>query len=308
MEAPISIDDGGTEEPDAAAAPDARDAASEDALPAPPPLLLYELKNAPFPASGHPSVGVHLPPGFDPWNRPGLLVFFHGHNNCVTTVMGSVDTPCTPEGPARSALALIEQIDTARVNAILVAVQLEYDKASGDPGTLDEPGRFRAMLEELLRDHLAQVLGRTLAIADLDRVVIGSHSGGYRATARCLSVGQVPVREIDLYDSLYGERAVFDAWMETNIRRFTGDGLRFADVYTSSGGTAASSRAMADDAAAWLSAASLSASLLDDDTTSTLPPSAFAHPVIFKRSALAHADVPSYYVQRLAAASGFAPL
>lgn len=297
---------------DAGAADSARPApdAGHDALPpALPPLLLFNLRAAPFPNSGHPDVAVHVPNGFDPWNHPGMLVFFHGFDNCVANVVGSTDTPCTPDAGARSAMHLIDQVDTSRVNAILVAVQLRYDQATGDPGQLTKAGDFHALLHELLTEHLTMLLGVPLDVPDFDPIVVGSHSGGYEAAAAVLQYGQVSqVREIDLYDSLYGETAVFDPWVQSNVMRFDparADALRWMDVYTSSGGTAANSRAMASAAEGWFAEAGAPNDVLFDDTTDTLTPGAYAHPALFKLTSLAHADVPKYYFQQFARASFF---
>lgn len=277
-----------------------------------PPVLLFNLRAAPFPNSGHPDVAVHVPPGFDSYTRPGLIVFFHGFDNCVVNVVGSVDTECTPGGPVRGALHLIDQLNAARVNAILVAVELRFDMATGDPGQLTKAGDFGALLRELFTEHMATVLGRTLDVPDFDRIVVGTHSGGYQATAMALEHGQVPqIREVDLYDSLYGETAIFDGWMQTNAARFDTsrpDGLRWADVYTSGGGTAADSRTMASSAGAWLRGAGLGGSMYDDDTTATMAPADYGHPVLFKLSGLAHGEVPKYYFQRLTQAAGFAAI
>ena len=57
---------------------------------------MFNLRSAPFPGSGHPDVAVHVPPGFRLDNRPGLLVFFHGHNNCVANVCTACTPTCAP--------------------------------------------------------------------------------------------------------------------------------------------------------------------------------------------------------------------
>ena len=306
IEAPEGLDG------DAIAAGDGADAidAAEAGLSA--ATYLYTLRAAPFPSSGHPDVAVHVPEGFDPSGRVGAIVFFHGFDNCVANVIGAVDTACTPGSPTRSALHLVTQLEAARVNALLIAVQLRYDMATGDPGQLGKKGQLRALLHELLTEHLDAALGRSLDVGDLERVVIASHSGGYQAAAASISVGDVPqIREVDLYDSLYGNLAQYDAWMQGGIARFDGsrgDALRWADAFTTGGGTATNSRAMAGRAKTWLDAAALGASLFFDDTTATLAGPDYAHPVIFKLSGLAHVEVPRYYFGRLVASSGFAPL
>jgi hypothetical protein len=275
-------------------------------------LLTYNLASAAFPSTTHPSVAVHVPAGFRPCDHPGLIVYFHGFDNCVTNAIGDVDSPCEPGGPPRAAMHLSSQLDAAHVNAILVAVELSYDMATGDPGALAKPGGLHALLHELLVMHLDAELGMPLDVADLDRIVIGTHSGGYWATAVSLSTGMVPqITEIDLYDSLYGYESTFQAFIEGSIKSFDPAApkpLRFFDAYTTGGGTLANSQSMAATIGPKLTAAGLSSSFLDDPTTATLDDTAFAHPVVFKHSALAHDDVPRYYFGKVTAHAGFAPL
>jgi len=302
----------GSDAPDAA---DGNDAPTTDSDAGPSVTggtYFYNVPSAPFPSTSHPDVAVHVPKGFRPWDRVGAVVFFHGFNNCVTNVIGSVDTSCTTGSPVRTALHLSDQLDAARVNALLIAIELRYDMATGDPGALANVGQLRKILHETLVDHLDAVLGRPLDVDDLERVVVCTHSGGYQAAAKSISVGSVPqIRQVDLYDSLYGEIATYDGWVRGSITRFDAkrvDELRFSDVYTSGGGTATNSRAMATRMDGWLAPVALSASLLYDDTTATFVTADYLHPLIMKHSALTHDGVPQYYFQRMVSAAGFAPL
>jgi hypothetical protein len=279
---------------------------------APPPVFYYQLDAAAFPDASTPSVAVHIPPGFDPSQRPGLIVFFHGWDNCVTNVLGSVDSPCVDGGAARVAMHLADQIDGAKVNAILVAVELEVDMSTGDPGQLAVPGTFKAMLHELLTDHLDAVLGCPLDVSSLDRIVLSSHSGGYWATASVLSMSDIPqIREVDLLDSLYGELPSFYGWVQANLAHFNHasvEEVRWRDIYTTTGGTDLLSQTMANDVQGWLDDAGLGSQELDDRTTDTLDAGAYIHPVVFKLTDLGHDQVPQFYVQELAKASGFASI
>jgi hypothetical protein len=76
---------------------------------------------------------------------------------------------------------------------------------------------------------------------------------------------------------------------------------RFADVYTTSGGTLANSQAMADRAASWVTPDG--GALVDDRTTATWPDATYAHPLLFKHSALSHDGVPAYYFGKLVGTS-----
>lgn len=272
-----------------------------------PSPMLRKVRAAAFPDTTTPDVAVHVPQGFDPTASPGLVVYFRGFENCLANVVGSVDAPCTEGGPVRDALRLHEQLEAARVNAILIAVELRFDFASPDPGELAKPGRMREIVEEVLGEHLASPFRCQLTPADFSRVVIVSHSGGYQAAAAALTVGELPnVREVVLLDSLYGELPAFAEWIEQNAERFDrarDDSLRFADVYTCCGGTADNTRALAS-----IAKRVLGERMVDDATTGDPNDEALAAPVLFKQVDLAHVEVTKRWVRTIAEHAGFAPL
>ena len=291
---------------------DGSDAAPSCPSPALADVLTFTLTHAADPNSGHPDVAVHVPPGFDPCRRPSLVVFFHGFDNCVQNVVGSVDTACTPGGPTRSALHLDDQLDAARVNALLVAVEIVFDQATGVPGHLADPGEFAAMLHELCATHLSPLVGAPLDVASFEKIVLASHSGGYESVGSVLDVGGVEVSEVELFDSLYGYYPSYAGWIEADLARF-GPGAakprRFSDVFTSTGGTQALSETLEAEVEAALAPAGLSASLFYQDATAPTPTDAeLAHPLVWKHSELTHDGVPRYYFGRLVAEAGIAPL
>lgn len=268
------------------------------------PLLTFTLENAAFPGTGYPDAAVHVPPNFDACDHPGLIVFFHGFNNCVVNAIGSTNTACTPGGSARTALKLADQLDASGANAILIAVEIKVDQATGNPGALTQTGRLRALLDEIFTQSLAAKLGKPLDVAAFDRVVLSSHSGGYWAVAESLQNGGLDnVREIDLYDSLYGEYATYKGFVDDHAAAFTPTAnppYRFAMAWTSGGGTADLSVDLQADAQDALDGAGLSSAMLYDPTTGTFTDEDYLHPVIFKRSGLSHDGVPQYYFQRFA--------
>jgi pimeloyl-ACP methyl ester carboxylesterase len=219
-------------------------------------------------------------------------------------------TPCSEGGAPRPAGNLARQVDDAGINALLVAVELRADMPTGEPGELMTPGGFRSMLREILTDDLAAPLGCALDVDALDRVVLLAHSGGYQAAAAALEYGDVTrVTEVALLDALYGAEDSFSRWFGGQLRRFDGEvaePLRFVDLYTCCGGTAERSRGMARFAANALSHDGLSRSLYDDDGPGEPDADALAHPVVIKRVAAAHGDLPREYVRALLGAAGFA--
>jgi hypothetical protein len=285
--------------PDASGPPDA----------SPPPCLpaathALSIAAGAFPPSpDHPNVIVAVPPGFDPTPPVDVVVYIHGFNNCITNVLGDTNTACTPGGPARIATGLAAQLDTAGKNALLILPEVAYDQASGNPGALGTDGGFRALLDETLA-ALPPPLG-PLAVDDLGRVVVASHSsGGYQAVAAMITIGGIDADEVWLFDSLYGELSTFEAWCVADLASFA-SARRFATFYTDTGGTAANNLDLADRAATWV--ASDPSVLVDDRTTATWDDDTYHHGLLFKRSALSHDGVPQYYVERMIATSAARP-
>jgi pimeloyl-ACP methyl ester carboxylesterase len=235
-----------------------------------------------------PAVGVHVPPGFDAGAEAGLVLYFHGWDGCVRVALGDDDAPCVEGGPDRTASSLAKQLDDAAVNAMLVAVELRPDVASGDPGRLAEPGRVRALLQELFVEHLALPLGRTLDVDALGPTVVVAHSGGYQAAAATLAVGGVRIDHVVLLDALYGADDVFGSAAR--------EGVRLIDLYTCCSGTDGRSRALAAMLAA--SGANGNGAVIDDGADD-LDPTTLTHTVFFKRVPASHAMLPKLYARAI---------
>jgi hypothetical protein len=318
--------DGGGGGEDAVPAPGAEGGAPRDGSPAavdaraaapdgPPfqPMRTYVLTLAagPFAGSGYPNAVVHFGAQFDPSGPLDLLVYLHGFSNCVLNVVEATGSPCTPGGGARAAYNLIGQTDTARPTAVLIALQLAYDQRSGADGTLAQANGFKNIITEIVEQKLAPVLApyraAPLTVGDVRAIAMFSHSGGYGALADVLTVGGMAsvVSDAYLLDSLYGDIASFDRWVQQDLPGFdavSGRRRHYANVYTVGGGTLANSQAQAMRARTAVTAAGLPLGevYLWDDTTATLGPTDYAHGLLFKRTALAHDAVPTYYFGQLA--------
>ena len=273
------------------------------------PILLYDLRSGAFPASGHPDVAVHVPPGFDASRRPGVVLYLHGWQGCVEAALGDVEIPCTEGGDPRPPGALATQLDESGANAVLVAVELRMDRPSGEPGRLAMPGAGRALLRELFTEHLSEAFGFPLEVDALDRVVIIAHSGGYQAAAALLRFGDLPrVSEIVLLDALYGGDASFLDFVRGGISAFDPRSptlRRFVDLYTCCGGTVERSDAMRAAASEAFSAAGWPGALYASNVDGDLDPAALNHPIVFKRVAQSHSELPRRYVATLLRAAGF---
>lgn len=271
---------------------------------APSPILLpasthlLTLQHGAFPAQpGHPSAILYVPEHFDPTPPLDLVVYFHGWHNCVTTCAGDKDQPCTPGGPTRTASHLMSQVEAAHRNVLLLLPEAKVDQPSGADGALGQPGGFAALLTEVLQ-QMQPTLGPK-SLANVGRVLVVSHSGGYDAAADLATLGGVPVAEVALLDSLYGRQGSFLAWIQKDLSGFASLERRFFDVYTDSGGTLTNSQKFAKDLVATLPKDSTL--LVHDATTATWAPASYQHGLLFKHSALSHDGVTKYYLQALLA-------
>ena len=267
--------------------------------------LSFELRSGAFPGSGHPDAAVHVPQGFDATRQPGLILYFHGWNGCAMASLGDVDVPCSPGLDPRHGSRLSAQIDEARVNALLVAIELRVDAASGDAGQLVLHGGLRELLRELFAEHLAPILGCVLETDELDRVVVVAHSGGYQAAASAVRYGEIPqISEVDLLDAFYGANDVFADWAMQAVEALDRP-RRFVDLYTTTGGTFERSRALA--AVARAASIGYAERLKEDDTDADLSEESLRAPVVFKRVPRPHSELPRAYLRDIVRASGFAP-
>ncbi len=270
-----------------------------DGAPAGRTVVLRDLEHAAFPGTGRVDAVVYVPADYDPSAGPtDVVVFLHGHHNCVENVIRRGNGRCRPGGAPRQAYDLAAQLEASGRRAILLVPELAFDAASSAPGALGEPDGFEALLTEV-GARLEPTLGAPLS--SWGDVVVVAHSGGYRTASRIARVGGYPVRQLYLLDSLYDAVADFAAWIDEDLESFAPDASwrrRFASVYT--GGTPQTfSRALATSLAPRVA----SGVLLDDRTTRTWSDADHARGLMFKRSGLGHDAVVRWYFGRLLAAS-----
>ncbi len=275
-----------------------------DAAPRWPRTYLLTLDAGAFAKTAeHPSALLYVPTGFVASPSVSMVVYIHGFNNCVANIVRPTASaqPCTTGGAVRNAYNLIGQLEASGRNALLLCPEVAFDRASSDPGQLGVQDGFRALVKEALLQVQAE-LGR-IEVDKLGPVVVASHSGGYAAAAGIAERGGVPISEVYLLDSLYGNSDDFESWMRRDLGSFAGTAprRRFATVYTDGGGTLTSNQALATRARGFVPDTSV---LVDDRTTATWPTATYGHGLLFKRSALTHDGVPRYYFGTLLSTSG----
>ncbi|MBF0176073.1 MAG: hypothetical protein HQL63_04395 [Magnetococcales bacterium] len=156
---------------------------------------------------------IHLPPAFRPDAPFEILVFFHGHHTEIVRTLVEE-------------MALLQQLDAANRNAVLVAPQMALNAADSSPGKLYLPRGFSNMLKDVARVLGREVDKRFAARFKRAPVILAAFSGGYRAVAYTLDRGfsgpgerDKRLRGVILLDALYGEPDKFADWLWHGRRR-----------------------------------------------------------------------------------------
>jgi hypothetical protein len=199
-------------------------------------LIVTQFVTAPFPhpsrAEGHKyqdkvysaaehysdsTVAIFIPKDLRETGQIDFLVHFHGWNN---TVAGTL-----------SQFKLIEQLIASGKNAVLVVPEGPYDAPDSFGGKLEDPDGFKKFMDEV-----ATTLRRQSALTKKDfavgNIVLSGHSGGYHVMSAIVDRGGLSgkVKEVWLFDALYGQTEKFLAW--SDLQRG-----RLMNIYTDGGGT-----------------------------------------------------------------------
>lgn len=211
-------------------------------------LLTTALPTAPFPAAaranGHDYNGQHyprevhyqdstvaifIPEGFERGDAADYIVHFHGWWNSVDSVLETFNLP--------------EQLAAAGKNAILVIPQGPKQAPDSHGGKMEQPGAFAAFMQDVSR-----VAARHLNLRSLPprHLILSGHSGGYRAISYILLHGGLTsqVREVWLFDGLYGQLDKYAMWLERG-------GQRLVLLYTDEGGTLSTTLGFRNSLQAW---------------------------------------------------------
>jgi hypothetical protein len=182
----------------------------------------HRYKEENFPADKHyadNTVALFIPKGFRETGQVDFVVHFHGWRNHVENVLVRYK--------------LIEQLVASGRNAVLIVPQGPRNAADSFGGKLEDADGFKRFMEEAIRT-LHEKSALRLKSFHPGRIILSGHSGGYQVISSILDHGGMTgqVREVWLFDALYGRTDKFVAWMEQ------GQG-RLIDIYTENGGTKA---------------------------------------------------------------------
>jgi hypothetical protein len=198
-------------------------------------LIVTQFSSAPFP---HPSraagktykdefysaekhysdrtVALFIPKGFRETSRTDFVVHFHGWRSSVARTLQQ--------------FKLIEQLGASGKNAVLIVPEGPQDAPDSGGGKLEDPEGFKRFMAEVLV-VLKQRGGfkQDFALGD---IILSGHSGGYLVMSAILDRGGLTmhIKEVWLFDALYGQGDTFRAWSEQA-------GGRLINIYTDAGGT-----------------------------------------------------------------------
>ncbi|MGI8967324.1 MAG: hypothetical protein ACR2H1_14740 [Limisphaerales bacterium] len=197
-------------------------------------LILTNLNSAPFP---HPdrekgraykdefftaeknyrdnTVAIFIPKELTNAATADFVVHFHGWRNSVTNVLRRYE--------------LIEQLAASGRKAILIVPQGPLNAADSFDGKLEDAGGFDRFFEEVLEAIRQDAKFKNIKPG---KIILSGHSGGYQVISSIVAqTNQFPVREVWLFDALYGRTEKFMKWFNAN------SDARLLNIYTENGGT-----------------------------------------------------------------------
>lgn len=164
----------------------------------------WKYKEQFFPADKHYSdstIGIFIPSTFKASNKVDLVVHFHGWGNHVDNVIKQFD--------------LQNQMIKSGRNAILIVPQGPKDASDSGSGKMEDAGGFERMIREVVAYLHAE--GK-INSENIGKIVIGGHSGGYKALGFICKHGDVNgglednISDVILYDATYGQLELFADW------------------------------------------------------------------------------------------------
>jgi hypothetical protein len=204
-------------------------------------LVVTQFASAPFPhparAEGHryqgeffsaaehyadSTVALFVPNNFRVTEKVDFVVHFHGWRNTVAGTLAQFD--------------LLRQFAASGKNAILIVPEGPRLAPDSFGGKLEDTNGFKAFMTEVM-EKLQAAGALEKGKVEIGKVIISGHSGGYHVMAAIVARGGLPVREVWLFDALYGNTEDFLAWQ---LR----ENGRILNIYTDHGGTKDESETM----------------------------------------------------------------
>ena len=136
----------------------------------------HRYNNVLYPVQGHyddSTVLIVVPPGFNAGKKVDIVCWFHGWYNHIDSVL--------------SYFEIAQQFTASGRNAILVIPESAKDAPDSYGGKLEQQGRFRLLLEDVLAKLKKEKIVSKKATAG--NIILAGHSGAYRVMAFILQQG-----------------------------------------------------------------------------------------------------------------------
>lgn len=181
----------------------------------------FYLRNSPFPdssrAHGYTYEGVFYPrhPHYD--DSSAVVVIPNGYHqvNGGNDIIVHFHGWWNDNAGAMEKYAMVQQLLSSRRNAILVFAQGPYRAPDSGGGKMERAGGFRKYVEEIMQRLVQE---KRLPNANIGRIIITAHSGGYRPAMCAVSSGQLSekIREIFLFDAFYSLYEKLLPWLSAS--------------------------------------------------------------------------------------------
>ncbi len=174
----------------------------------------FSMRSAVASFAPSPDVVVHAPAGFDARQPLHLVVIFHGMGHSAMVWLGN-GLPDPRTGRRVIGWGGDVRHDLAGTRSLILAPQCDDRRGRSRLGRLQARGGFRRFLDELLRETLAPRLGGPHTLADVESVTLVGSSAGGPAIANLIDLDDLDgrVRNVVLFDSLYGAESIYARWM-----------------------------------------------------------------------------------------------
>ena len=179
----------------------------------------HRYKDESLPAAKHYSdstVALFVPHGFRAGETVDFVIHFHGWRNNVTNAL--------------ERFRPLEMFTKSQRNAVFILPQGPRDAPDSSCGKLEDADGFKRFITEAISILAQRRVLKTHATAG--RIILSGHSGGYQVMASIVERGGLTenIREVWLFDALYGRGDKFLAWSDKTNGRLV-------NIYNDTGGT-----------------------------------------------------------------------
>ncbi len=247
-------------------------------------LIVTQFISAPFPhparANGHTYAGqfysaaehysnsdvaIFIPKNFRATDKVDFVVHFHGWMNTVATTLTNYQ--------------LVEQFFASGKNAILIVPEGPHHAPDSFGGKLEDTNGFKMFMAEAMEKLRANNV-LTNSNPEIGNIILSGHSGGYHVIAAIVDRGGLPekIREVWLFDALYGNVENFITWQKT-------ENGRLLNIYTDHGGTKENSETL------MANYKTNGVSFFASEDTNAVPENFLTNKIVFLHTDMVHNDV-----------------